>query len=113
MVTHSRRGGGLHDRSVQWSWVLFLASWPWHLIGGLLAILVTRAAGGDFTSGTDVPESVYRLLYVWMVAPLVASAVIGVVGWARHHATAALIPAALSGTLIVVITVFGFEELLG
>jgi hypothetical protein len=113
MVIHSRQGGGLQDRSVRWSWVLLLASWPWHLIGGLLAIVVTRAAGGDFTSGTDVPEVVYRLLYAWMIAPLVASMVVGVVGWARRHAHAALIPVALSGTLIVVITVFGFEELLG
>jgi hypothetical protein len=101
------------DRAVRWSWLLFLASWPWHLVGGAIASSVTSAAGGDFSSGTDVPGGVYPALYVWMVAPLAASVVVGLMGAAKRHRMAGLIPAAISGALIVAITVFGFEEFWG
>jgi hypothetical protein len=103
----------LHDRTVGWSWILFAVSWPWHLVGGEFAAAITRVAGGDFGAGTDVPRGVYTLLYAWMIAPLVASIVVGVNGWLKHHHAAALVPATLSMVSLVAITIFGFEEFWG
>jgi hypothetical protein len=61
------------DRTLSWSWFLFLLSWIWYLVGAAIAIAITREAGGNFAAGEDVPGYVYPALYVWTIAPLVAS----------------------------------------
>lgn len=101
------------ERARRWSWYLFLLSWPWHLVGGAVAIGVTGLAGGNFTDGVGVPGYVYKSLYFWMVAPLVASFVAGAMGWVKGHRSSAIIPALVSAATIVTITVFGYEEFWG
>jgi hypothetical protein len=101
------------DRTFRWSWYLFLLSYPWHLIGGAIAIGVTALAGGDFTDGTDVPRYVYVGLYVWMLVPLVASIAVGMLAWLRDHRPWAILPVLFSATMIGVISVFGAEEWFG
>lgn len=100
-------------RANRWSWYLLLLSYPWHLVGGAIAIAVTGFAGGDFTDGVDVPGYVYPVLYLWMLAPLIASAVVGILGWVRGHRPAAIVPAGLSMVMIIVITVLGSEQFFG
>ena len=103
----------LGTRALRWSWILLLASWPWHLVGGAIAIGITWVAGGDFTDSIGVPRGLYIFLYAWMMTPLVASAVVGMIGWLRGHRPAAIVPAALSACITVVVTIFGSEEFFG
>lgn len=103
----------LGTRSLRWSWILLAASWPWHLVGGVIAIGITWLAGGHFTDGIGVPRGVYLFLFTWMLTPLVASFVIGMIGWLRGHRPAAIVPAALSACIAVVVTIFGSEEFFG
>ncbi len=101
------------DRALRWSWYLFLLSYPWHLLGGGIALAITSLAGGDFSAGTDVPSLVYPALYIWMMLPLVASVVLGVMGWVKGHRPAAMVPALASACMIIVITVLGAGEFFG
>jgi fatty acid desaturase len=101
------------DRALRWSWYLFLLSYPWHLVGGAIAYGVTSLAGGDFGASEGVPGYVYPALYLWMMAPLVGSIVVGGLGWLKGHRPAAIVPALASATMIVIITVFGYEEFWG
>jgi hypothetical protein len=101
------------DRALHWSWYLFLLSYPWHLVGGGIAIWVTSLAGGDFTAGEGVPGYVYPALYLWMMTPLVASIVLAVMAWAKGRRPAAIAPALASAVMIVVISVFGAEQFFG
>ena len=101
------------DRALRWSWILFLLSYPWHLVGGGIALAITSAAGGDFGAGEGVPGYVYPALFVWMMAPLLASFVVGVLGWLKGNRPAAIVPALASVAMIVIITVFSFEEFWG
>lgn len=71
------------DRARQWSWFLFLLSWAWYLVGAAIAIAITREAGGDFAAGEGVPGYVYPAFYIWTIAPLVASIVVGTLGWLK------------------------------
>jgi hypothetical protein len=103
----------LGGRALRWSWILLAASWPWHLVGGLIAIGITGLAGGDFTDSIGVPRGVYLFLYAWMLTPLVASVVVGAIGCLRGHRLAAIVPATLSTVMAVIVTVFGFEEFFG
>jgi hypothetical protein len=103
----------LGTRSLRWSWILLAASWPWHLVGGAIAIGITWLAGGDFTDSIGVPQGVYLFLYIWMLTPLVASFVVGMIGWLRGHRPAAIVPAALSACIALVVTIFGSEEFFG
>ena len=54
---------------------------------------ITSLAGGDFGAGEGVPGYVYPALYVWMMTPLVASIVVGALGWLKGHRPAAMLPA--------------------
>jgi hypothetical protein len=101
------------DRTFRWSWYLFLLSYPWHLIGGAIAIGVTALAGGDFTGHTDVPRYVYVGVYVWMLVPLVSSIVMGSLAWLRDHRPWAILPVLASAAMIAVISVFGAEQWFG
>jgi len=101
------------DRALHWSWYLFLLSYPWHLVGGGIAYWLTSLAGGDFSAGDGVPGYVYPALYLWMLAPLVASIVLAVMAWMKGRRTAAIAPALASAAMIVVITVFGASEWFG
>ena len=102
-----RQFGGL---ALRWSWILLAASWPWHLVGGAIAIGITWLAGGHFTDSIGVPRGVYLFLYTWMLTPLVASFVVGMIAWLRGHRPWAIVPAVLSACIAVVVTIFGFEE---
>jgi len=108
-----RPGDSLGDKALRWSWLLFLLSWPWHLIGGGIAIWLTSLEGGDFTEGTGVPRYVYLLLYARMITPLVASFVVGLLGTVKWRRPAAIVPALLSAAMVAVVTVFGAEEFFG
>ena len=101
------------DRTVRWSWLLLALYWSWMMLGGGIAYVVTSAFGGEFASGTDVPDFVYKVLYFWLVAPMVASVAVGVTAWMRRRRWAALIPASISALFAMVVTVFGFEEFWG
>ena len=101
------------DRALRWSWYLFLLSYPWHLLGGGIAYAITSAAGGDFGAGEGVPGFVYPALYVWMMAPLIASIVVGVLGWLKGHRLAAIVPALASAAMVVILTIFSYEEFWG
>jgi hypothetical protein len=101
------------DRALRWSWCLFLLYYPWHLVGGGLAYAITSAAGGDFSAGEGVPGFVYPALYVWMMAPLIASIVVGVLGWLKGHRPAAIVPALASAAMVVILTIFSYEEFWG
>lgn len=101
------------DRALRWSWYLFLLSYPWHLVGGAIAYLITELAGGDFGAGEGVPGYVDPALYVWMTTPLVASVVVGMLGWLKGHRPAAILLVLASAAMIAVITTFGFEEFFG
>ena len=81
-------------------------------MGGAIAIGITWLAGGDFTDSIGVPRGLYIFLYAWMMTPLVASAVVGMIGWSGHR-PAAIVPAALSACIAVVVTIFGSEEFFG
>lgn len=98
------------DRALRWSWYLFLLSYPWHLVGGGIAYAITWLAGGDFGAGEGVPGYVYPALYVWMMAPLVASIVVGVLGWLKGHRPAAIPPALASAAMVFIVTIFSYEE---
>ena len=98
------------DRALRWSWFLFLLSYPWHLVGGGIALWVTAGAGGDFGAGVAVPGYIYPALYVWMMAPLAAAIVIGALGWLRGHRPAAIVPALASAAMIVILTIFSYQE---
>jgi fatty acid desaturase len=98
------------DRALRWSWLLFVLSYPWHLVGGGIALVITWLAGGDFGAGEGVPGYVYPALYAWMMAPLVASIVVGMLGWVKGKRPAAIVPALASLAIIVFFTVFSFEE---
>lgn len=98
------------DRALRWSWYLFLLSYPWHLIGGGIAYAITLLAGGDFGAGEDVPGSIYPALYVWMMAPLVAAVVVGLLGWLRWHRPAAIWSALTSAAMAVIVTIFSYAE---
>jgi hypothetical protein len=101
------------DRAFRWSWYLFLLSYPWHLLGGGIAYAITSASGGDFGAGEGVPGFVYPALYVWMMAPLIASIVVGVLGWLKGHRPAAIVPALASAAMVVILTIFSYEEFWG
>jgi hypothetical protein len=101
------------DRTLSWSWFLFLLSWVWYLVGTAIAIAITREAGGNFASGVGVPGYVYPALYVWTIAPLVASIVVGTLGWLKRHRPAAVVPALASAAMIFLITVFRIYEEFG
>jgi len=101
------------DRTRQWSWFLFLISWAWYLVGAAIAIAITREAGGNFATGEGVPGYVYPAFYVWTIAPLVASIVVGTLGWLKGHRPAAVVPALASAAMIFLITVFGIYEEFG
>ena len=101
------------DHALRWSWLLFALSWPWHLVGGAIASAVTWLGGGDFAAGRDVPDYVYPALYVWMIAPLLASLVVGALGCTRGHRPAAIIPALASAGMILIVTLFSYDELWG
>jgi hypothetical protein len=101
------------DRTLSWSWFLFLLSWAWYLAGAAIAIAITREAGGNFASGEGVPGYVYPALYVWTIAPLVASIVVGTLGWLKRHRPAAVVPALASAAMIFLITVFRIYEEFG
>ena len=101
------------DQALRRSWYLFLLSYPWHLLGGGIAYGITWLAGGDFGAGEDVPSLVYPALYVWMMAPLVAAIVVGVLGWVRGHRAAAIVPTLASAAMIGIITVLGYDEFFG
>lgn len=101
------------DRALRWSWYLLLLSWPWHLVGGVIAWAITGLAGGDFAAGEDVPGGVYPFLYVWMLTPLVASVAFGAIGWLKGHRPWAIVPALLSVAVIATITVFGADQFFG
>ena len=98
------------DRALRWSWILFLLSYPWHLVGGGIALAITSAAGGDFGAGEGVPGYVYPALFVWMIAPLVAAIVIGMLGLVKGHRRSAIVPVLASAGMIFILTVFSFEE---
>jgi hypothetical protein len=99
------------DRTLSWSWFLFLLSWVWYLVGAAIAIAITREAGGNFAAGEDVPSYVYPALYVWTIAPPVASIVVGTLGWLKRHRPAAVVPALASAVTILLVTVFrSYEE---
>lgn len=101
----------LGDRTLRWSWFLFLLSWAWYLVGAAIAIAITREAGGHFAAGEGVPGYVYPALYVWTIAPLVASIVVGTLGWLKGHRPAAVVPALASAATIFLVTVFrSYEE---
>jgi hypothetical protein len=101
------------ERTFRWSWYLFLLSYPWHLVGGAIAIGVAALAGGEFTAGEDVPRYVYVGLYVWMLVPLVASIVVGMLAWLKGHRPWAILPVLASAAMIAVISVFGANEWFG
>jgi hypothetical protein len=101
------------DRTLSWSWFLFLLSWVWYLVGAAIAIAITRKAGGNFAAGEGVPGYVYPALYVWTIAPLVASIIVGTLGWLKRHRPAAVVPALASGAMIFLITVFRIYEEFG
>lgn len=103
----------LGERTFRWSWYLFLLSYPWHLVGGAIAIGVTALAGGDFTAGEDVPRYVYVCLYAWMLMPPVASIVVGMLAWLKGHRHWAILPVLASAAMIGVISVFGANEWFG
>ncbi len=104
----------LGDRTRQWSWFLFLLSWPWYLVGAAIAIAITREAGGNFAAGQGVPGYVYPAFYVWTIAPLVASIVVGTLGWLKGHRPAAVVPALASAATIFLVTVLrSYEEFAG
>ena len=99
------------DRTLSWSWFLFILSWVWYLVGAAIAIAITREAGGNFAAGEGVPRYVYPALYVWTIAPLVASIVVGTLGWLKGHRPAAVVPALASAATIFLVTVFrSYEE---
>lgn len=99
------------DRTLSWSWFLFILSWVWYLVGAAIAIAITREAGGNFAAGEGVPRYVYPALYVWTIAPLVASVVVGTLGWLKGHRPAAVVPALASAATIFLVTVFrSYEE---
>ena len=100
-------------RALRWSWYLLLLWFPWQLIGGGIAIGLTSLAGGDFTAGESVPGYVYPALYVWMIAPLVASIVLGMLGWVKGHKPVAVVPAIVSVIWIGALSVFGAEQFFG
>jgi hypothetical protein len=101
------------ERMFRWSWYLFLLSYPSHVVGGGIAIAVTALLGGDFTAGEGVPRYVYLGLYVWMLVPLVASIVVGVLAWLKGHRGWAILPVLASAAMIAVITMFGANEWFG
>lgn len=82
-------------------------------MAGAIAIGITWIAAGDFTDSIGVPRGVYFFLYAWMLTPLVASFVVGIIGWLRGHRPAAIVPAALSANIAVVVTILGSEEFFG
>jgi hypothetical protein len=92
------------DRTCQWSWFLFLISWAWYLVGAAIASAITREG---------VPGYVYPAFYVWTIAPLVASIVVGTLGWLKGHRPAAVVPALASAAMIFLITVFRIYEEFG
>lgn len=99
------------DRTRQWSWFLFLLSWAWYLVGAAIAIAITREAGGNFAAGEGVPSYVYSAFYVWTITPLVASVVVGTLGWLKGHRPAAVVPALASAATIFLVTVLrSYEE---
>ena len=101
------------DRALHWSWYLFLLSYPWHLVGGGIALWVTLLAGGDFGAGEGVPGYVYSALYLWMMTPLVASIVLAIMAWVKGHRPAAIVPALASAVMIVLVTVLGAYQFFG
>jgi fatty acid desaturase len=101
------------ERALRWSWYLFLLSYPWHLVGGGIAYAITDLSGGDFGAGEGVPGYVYAALYVWMMAPLIASIVVGALGWLKWRRPAAIVPALASAVMIFVVTVFSYQEFWG
>ena len=101
------------DRALRWSWLLLVLSYPWHLVGGGIAVAITAAAGGDFGASEGVPGFVYPALYVWMIAPLVASIVIGILGFVKGNRRWAIVPVLASAGMIFIITALSFEEFWG
>ena len=66
---------------------------------------------GTFAAGEGVPGYVYPALYVWTIAPLVASIVVGTLGWLKRHRPAAVVPALASAATIFLVTVLrSYEE---
>lgn len=99
------------DRALSWSWFLFLLSWAWYLVGAALAIAITREGGGNFAAGEGVPGYVYPAFYAWTIAPLIASIVVGTLGWLKGHRPAAVVPALASAATIFLVTVLrSYEE---
>ena len=101
------------DRALRWSWYLLALWFPWQLMGGGMAGLMTHLAEGDFLAGEGVPGYVDPALYLWSLVPLVASFVLGVMGWVKGHRPAAIAPALVSAAWIVVVTILGAEQFVG
>jgi uncharacterized membrane protein YoaK (UPF0700 family) len=101
------------DRTLSWSWFLFFLSWAWYLVGAAIAIAITEEAGGNFAVSEGVPGYAYPALYVWTIAPLVASIVVGTLGWLKRHRPAAVVPALASAATILLVTVFRCYEEFG
>ena len=102
------------DRTLSWSWFLFLVSWAWYLVGAAIAFVITQEGGGNFAADEGVPGYVYPAFYVWTIAPLVASIVVGALGWLKGHRPAAVVPALASAATIFLVTVFrSYEEFSG
>ena len=118
MLAHAphRQSGGSRpfgDQAVRWSWYLLLLWFPWLLMGGGMAMLVTSVAEGNFAAGEGVPGFVDPALYVWMALPLIASIAIGISGWLKGHRPAAIAPAIVSAAWMGVVTVLGAEQFVG
>jgi hypothetical protein len=86
-----------------WSLLLFLLSFPLMLVSLAFVGAMAESAGVEF--GGDERLGVQQLLnglfVVLALSPLVAAAIVGLVGWRRRRQVVALIVAALAALTLV------------
>ena len=99
------------DRTLSWSWFLFILSWVWYLVGAAIAIAITREAGGNYAAGEGVPATSIRRCTSGRSRPSLPTIVVGTLGWLKGHRPAAVVPALASAATIFLVTVFrSYEE---
>lgn len=91
------------DRTVLWSLLLFLLSFPLMLVSLAFVGAMATSAGVEF--GSDERVGVQQLLnglfVVLALSPLAAAVVVGLVGWFSRRKVVALVAAVLAAVSIV------------
>lgn len=99
----SRRSRPRPDRTVLWSVLLFLLSFPLMLVSLAFVGAMAASAGVEFGSEQRVAaQQLLNGLYIVLaLSPLLAAIVVGLIGWFKRRQPVALVAAVLSALTIV------------